>query len=679
MAETSGAPQISASVPQDFIIEALGGPEHPAGSLDRFPDSLYHAKSPESHLVRFMYALLGPVGAGRLSKDYLEARLALEELGLELFDLDGFFGDPFAFGRLLEESYDEDTSSTLDSEARALIAARDAQYRSRALDYFGGVRLGNSPAGMRLVAKAGLGHDVDIIENYKFLFDTHSDDPQGYRYFGQTTSTEEMIVLPRQEISRSEQQTITISGSPTDGEFTLGFNGRGTPDMPYGPAPDDANFQPLEFDAPALTVYDLTDPANPVPVKLGVQECLEAHPDIGSGNVRVTGGPGPDTPWVVTFMGNLAGRDVPTISIVGQSWTGGDPDTTISVTTTRGGLDASEEVVEVGPREQYHLQQALDRIKAVTTIPTVAPAAGTRTAQPTNVSYSSSEFIEVVRFVTGNAAVTWPPVSGTSWVESLAEKEAPRAWGSGRHHYQGFHDVSAVKSYTDVALDDPDYESGVIPLEHTSEHVGLFSPAQKVLYPPLQTTDSDLRYTADRATADYPEQPLITGTDGSGLPLIMGIYPVSYARLPGVPQVRYRDEQFWASRERPEGSDYIEIDLGSVVAVNFLAFETLRKPLDIDIAYDFLDQTPRRKFLPVTPDTALAYPDHVGFAREAGWTYLEFHFGDVTGAPIYTRYLRLGLSRRLDTNEPFLYDVARGIQEPWSVEVRNLRVGRNVT
>jgi hypothetical protein len=80
----------------------------------------------------------------------------------------------------------------------------------------------------------------------------------------------------------------------------------------------------------------------------------------------------------------------------------------------------------------------------------------------------------------------------------------------------------------------------------------------------------------------------------------------------------------------------------------------------------------------VTPDDRVNYPDRVSFGREAGWTYLEFHFGDVNGEPLYTRYLRIALTRR-ESDPPFLFDPVRNVAEPWSVEVRNLRIGRNVS
>lgn len=655
MAESVSRPSLSTVIPQDFLVEALGGPANPTALLDRFPDALYN-KSPESHLVRFMYAVLGPSGLGFLARNYLEARLRLEELGVDLFDLDSFFGDPFSFGRILEEQYDLDLGDPILNAEQEAIQAKDAAYRSRALDFVGGARLGTTPEGMRLVAKAGLGHDVEIIENYRFLYDIHSDDPKGLPYFGSTLSTEEMIVVPRRDVSQSEVQQIAIYGTPTGGYITPLFNGR-TADNPA--------FRNIAYNAPARSTYDLTDPTNPVMLApYGVQEILEAHPDIGRGNVRVTGGPGPDAPWIVQFIGNLASRDVPELSIYGdpnENLTGGDPQRTAKVTTILGGVDASEEVVNIEPRDQYALQQALDRLRSVTTIPTVSSGSGRRSPQPVRSAYATSEFTQVVRFVTGNPAVKWPAVSGPYWIEANVEKQAPRSFGLGKQHYQGFHDIANVASYD---------ESGA-----TNQHIGRFHPDQLALFPVLSNTDSDVIFSADRALADHPEQPIVTLTDATGTAYIKDVYPSQYANLTGVPLVKYKDEQFWASMERTEGTDYLEIDLGSVQVVNFVGFETLRKPVDITIDYDHLDHPTRRKFAPVMP--VGTFPDSLNYGPDAGWTYLEFDFSDVTGEPIYTRYLRIALTRRV-TSTPFILDPVTQTASPWSVEVRNLRIGRNV-
>jgi hypothetical protein len=103
----------------------------------------------------------------------------------------------------------------------------------------------------------------------------------------------------------SEVQTITITGTPTGGAFTLVFNGSATTDIAYN--------------ATASTV----------------QTALQALASVGAGNATVTGGPGPGTPYVVTFTGTLANTNVPQMTAV-ANFTGGTTPA-IAVTTTTGG------------------------------------------------------------------------------------------------------------------------------------------------------------------------------------------------------------------------------------------------------------------------------------------------------------------------------------------------------
>lgn len=70
-------------------------------------------------------------------------------------------------------------------------------------------------------------------------------------------------------------QTITITGSPTGGTFTLTYNGQNTGN--------------IAFNASAGAV----------------QLALAGLTNIGARNVIVTGGPGPGTAWVVNFIGAL--------------------------------------------------------------------------------------------------------------------------------------------------------------------------------------------------------------------------------------------------------------------------------------------------------------------------------------------------------------------------------------
>lgn len=108
----------------------------------------------------------------------------------------------------------------------------------------------------------------------------------------------------------NEVQTVTITGTPTDGNFTLTFAGQTTGNIAYN--------------ANAGTV----------------QTALEALSNIASGDVAVTGGPGPGTPWVVTFGGAYAKTDVPQMTANGAGLTGGSSPAVAVTTSTPG--DAGE-------------------------------------------------------------------------------------------------------------------------------------------------------------------------------------------------------------------------------------------------------------------------------------------------------------------------------------------------
>lgn len=102
----------------------------------------------------------------------------------------------------------------------------------------------------------------------------------------------------------SEVQTITITGTPTGGTFTLTYRGQTT----------------------AGIAYNATNTT--------VDTALEGLSTIGTGNVAVTGGPGPGTPYVVTFGGALASQNARPITANAAGLTGGtSPAITVTETT----------------------------------------------------------------------------------------------------------------------------------------------------------------------------------------------------------------------------------------------------------------------------------------------------------------------------------------------------------
>lgn len=103
----------------------------------------------------------------------------------------------------------------------------------------------------------------------------------------------------------NEVQTITITGTPTGGAFKLTFLGQTTGDIAYNAAAS------------------------------AVQSALVALSTIGAGNVAVTGGPGPGTPYVVTFQGTLGLQNVNALTAT-NTFTGGSSPAIGIVTTTAG-------------------------------------------------------------------------------------------------------------------------------------------------------------------------------------------------------------------------------------------------------------------------------------------------------------------------------------------------------
>jgi hypothetical protein len=107
----------------------------------------------------------------------------------------------------------------------------------------------------------------------------------------------------------NEVQTVTISGSPTGGSFTLTFDGDTT----------DA----IAFNAAASTV----------------QARLRALDSVGGANVKVTGSAG--GPYTVTFQNDLADEDVPALTADPSGLTGGSSPN-VAVATTAGGVPAGD-------------------------------------------------------------------------------------------------------------------------------------------------------------------------------------------------------------------------------------------------------------------------------------------------------------------------------------------------
>jgi len=104
----------------------------------------------------------------------------------------------------------------------------------------------------------------------------------------------------------NEVEYVALTGNPTGGTFTLTFGAQTT----------------------AGILWNATASQ--------VQTTLVALPSIGAGNVAVTGGPGPATPWMVEFTGTLGLTPQATMTYNGSLLTGG-ASPNVSVTNPQNG------------------------------------------------------------------------------------------------------------------------------------------------------------------------------------------------------------------------------------------------------------------------------------------------------------------------------------------------------
>jgi hypothetical protein len=111
---------------------------------------------------------------------------------------------------------------------------------------------------------------------------------------------------------RSEVQTVTITGGPTGGTYTLTFSGQTTAAIPYN--------------ATAAQV----------------KTALEALSNVNPGDVAVSGGPHPATAVVVTFGGQYLSDDVAQMTASGSFTGGTSPAIAVTTTTAGGGASASD-------------------------------------------------------------------------------------------------------------------------------------------------------------------------------------------------------------------------------------------------------------------------------------------------------------------------------------------------
>lgn len=105
----------------------------------------------------------------------------------------------------------------------------------------------------------------------------------------------------------NEVNVVTITGTPDGGTFTITVNGQTTAGIAYNA------------------------------INSAVQSALEALSNVAPGDVTVTGGPGPGTPFTLTWAGAHANENM-TVASSGASLTGGTAPAATTTTTQGGGV-----------------------------------------------------------------------------------------------------------------------------------------------------------------------------------------------------------------------------------------------------------------------------------------------------------------------------------------------------
>jgi len=168
---------------------------------------------------------------------------------------------------------------------------------------------------------------------------------------------------------------------------------------------------------------------------------------------------------------------------------------------------------------------------------------------------------------------------------------------------------------------------------------------------------------------------------------VNGVYDISYFESVNNEYSNSKSQLWWSSKDRyslesgATTSEYIEIDLTKRRLLNYMSFDVIQKPIDIEIQYDSVDLTnideysnvPRWKSVQRLGDEL--FDSSVSYQSDYTnpWKHCEFYFNDQNGEPLITRRLRIKFTRR---NEDWpTKDMKSFI---WSIDAKNLRAGRFV-
>jgi hypothetical protein len=484
--------QLTLSLPVNPVIEALDGPAVVDSLMGRFPEAVY-AKGRDTHLYKFLLALCGDAGAASLKKATLLARLKNEGSLLNFNDIDNFYGKVLGFERLSDEIYIYDPKdNALEKEVWDKIHAMDSSYRKRIVEYLQSTRYGNAPRGIELAARAASGIDCEVVENYKYVYDLYSDDRLNITKVGNTDQTEEFVIVPRAIDNRSnvdQKIAINLTGA-TGGTFTIDYSGLDAI-ITYGDSADKVRETLVTSLSDLLTSYEevISADGNVIIVEQSISVNLFRN------NSVVVASPNANSYEIIIKDANI---DVFNFTVDGTGLTGPDPDITISYPLNakyyianfsgpmqnyydklkRGeAIGPGDHDFEIGttlllrPDIEKNIVKTVDKLRPVSSMMTVKTFSDRHIKVSVNKVQASSERINLTRFVTGKANVSYPlidPKTGSFIQNAIqtdegvldVESEATAIAYSARAIPIIYHTIQNVIAYTDEALFDPEYDTG---------------------------------------------------------------------------------------------------------------------------------------------------------------------------------------------------------------------------
>lgn len=550
--------QVVLSLDTTPVIEPIGGPLSIDRLMDRFPETVYN-KSRDSHLYRLVSAFCGEAGMGRVRKKALLARLKNEAGLINFNDIDAFYGSVLDFKRLKREIYNYNPEDdALEKEVWDKIHAMDNSYKKRVVLFLQSTRYGNAPRGIELAAEAAAGINVDLVENYRYLFDIVSDDPLGLTRVGNTENHEEFVLIPQAIDNRHNvAQTVTLNftGEPDGGNVILRYADLQA-QINFGDSAETVRNTLIDAYGDILKTFEIirnsTGEVVAVDEAVSVQFFSESHVNV----IRNS-----DFQYEITI--NDPNINIFNFSVISALTGGTNPAATLSfplnnnfyIATFAGpnplyinALRRTQPITDdlapwkmgntllIEPEIERNMVKIVDKLRPVNTVMTVKAQTETRINVRANKVQASSERISVNRFVTGKNDVEWPSpgdaASGTfiqgrfvvtdslgnQDVLNLESEATTLAYGA-RAIPVIYHTIDSVAAYRDAALGDPDYNTnrffgGSLPAfaKYRSIAHAPYNSYQRVRLPTLAArTDGDDIFFDYFALAK-PNTPLILGT-----------------------------------------------------------------------------------------------------------------------------------------------------------------------